>query len=98
MSSLVEAQAIGKKWGDSVALHPTDVSIEPGELVALVGHNGAGKTTLLALLAGVLEATTGEVTICGNQAGSIPARADLSYVPDTPIFYDDLSLIEHIEY
>ena len=41
------------KVGDKEILHPTSLSIEPGELVAMIGESGAGKTTLLKALAGV---------------------------------------------
>ena len=70
----------------------------PGELVALVGSNGAGKTTLMAIAAGLIEASHGTITICGEPAGSLAARARTSYIPDTPVFYQDLSLNEHLEY
>lgn len=98
MSVSVEAHELGKDWGDLVALYPTNILVETGDLIALVGHNGAGKTTLLSLLAGVLEATSGSAIVCGNPSGSLQARKDLSYISDYPVFYDDLSLIEHIEY
>src|SRR5262249_48692936 len=69
-----------------------------GEMVVLVGPNGAGKTTFLKMVAGLLEPTTGEVLISGAPAGTIPARALTSYIPDSPALYDDLSLDEHLQY
>lgn len=66
--------------------------------MALVGHNGSGKTTLLRMAAGLLEPTSGEIRVMGEPAGSVPARAALSYLPDNPVLYDDLSVVEHIEY
>ena len=81
-----------------MALSSLDLELGAGELVALVGPNGAGKTTFLMLAAGLLEPTTGKVEIGGAAAGSIEARRDLSYIPDTPVFYEDVSLGEHLEY
>ena len=66
--------------------------------MALVGPNGAGKSTFLRLAAGLLDPSTGHVTVDGHQAGSLEAPALVSYLPDTPALYDDLSLNEHLEY
>jgi len=87
-----------KRYGDLVALEPLDLHIGAGQRVMLVGHNGSGKTTLLRMVAGLLDPTDGAAWIFGAQAGSLEARAGLSYLPDTPVFYEDLSLREHIEY
>lgn len=81
-----------------VALEGVSTSAAAGEMVALVGHNGAGKSTLLRILSGLLEPTSGEITVCGFEPGSIEARAATSYLPDNPVLYDDLSVIEHLEY
>ena len=92
------ARGVARLYDDLVALQPMDIDVSPGELVALVGPNGAGKTTLLAMAAGLLEPTSGAIHIEGAPAGSLAARAAVSYIPDTPALYDDLSLDEHLEY
>lgn len=48
-----------------IALHPTSIKIEPGQIVGLVGANGAGKTTLLKLLSGLIAPTTGSARVLG---------------------------------
>ena len=89
---------VSKTYGDAPALNPISLDIAKGERVALIGHNGSGKTTLIRIAAGLLDATTGEVKINGHDAGSLPARASLSFIADQPTFYDDLTLWEHLEY
>jgi ABC-type multidrug transport system ATPase subunit len=89
---------LGKDYGDGMGVNALDLRIKPGELVMLVGPNGAGKSTFLGLSSGMLEPTTGAAYIGGAEAGSVEARAALSYLPDNPVLYDDLSLAEHIEY
>jgi len=74
------------------------LSVGTGEVVALLGPNGAGKSTLLAIAAGLLEPTSGEVSVCGGLPGSMLARAQVAYVPDTPVLYDDLSIGETAEF
>lgn len=81
-----------------MALEPLDLDIPEGQQVVLVGHNGSGKTTFLRMTAGLLEPSGGSIEVADAPAGSLDARAALSYLPDNPVLYDDLSVAEHIEY
>ena len=94
----LHAVELSKSYGDTSAVGPVDLTIEAGQRVVLLGHNGSGKTTLLRIAAGLLESSTGSVTVFGSPVGSIEARAATSYLGDQPVFYDDLSLREHLEY
>jgi ABC-2 type transport system ATP-binding protein len=96
--AVLVASKLGKDYGDGMGLVALDLEIDPGELVMLVGPNGAGKSTFLGLTAGLIEPTNGDAWVQGSVLGSIRARAATSYLPDTPVLYDDLSLNEHIEY
>jgi ABC-2 type transport system ATP-binding protein len=96
--SPLRAQGLGRSYDGYIALGSFTVDVPAGELVALIGPNGAGKTTFLNLAAGLLEPTAGKIEIAGEAPGSIEARLALSYLPDTPVFYEDLSLAEHLEY
>lgn len=89
---------LSKDYGDGPVLQPLTLSIGAGERVALIGHNGSGKTTLLRMAAGLLDFDSGSITIFGHSPGSTEARRHLSYVSDTPVFYEDLSVWEHLEY
>ena len=91
------ATGLTKDYGDRPALLPVDLRVERGEQIALIGHNGSGKSTFLKLAAGMLDPTGGTVSISGQAAGSLRARALTSYLADTPTFYDDLSVWEHLE-
>ena len=91
-------KGLTKNYGDRPALEPLDLEVAVGEHVALVGHNGSGKTTMLKMVAGLLDPSGGSVRIAGHDAGSEDARRALSWLSDTPTFYDDLSLWEHLEY
>jgi ABC-type multidrug transport system ATPase subunit len=96
--SALSTHELTKTYGDAPALEPIDLEIAEGERVALLGHNGSGKTTLLRLAAGLLEPTGGSATVLGFPVSSIEARAATSYLGDQPVFYDDLSVWEHLEY
>lgn len=92
------ATGLTKSYDDLVALAPLDLTIGHGELVVLVGHNGSGKSTFLGMCSGLLEPTDGTLEVAGHATGSFEARASTSYLPDHPVLYDDLSVLEHLEY
>lgn len=94
----LRAAGLTRSYGGLVALEPLDLLVPPGQRLALLGHNGSGKTTFIKMAAGLLEPSGGDVTVEGEPAGSLEARALLSYVPDEPVLYDDLSVLEHIEF
>ncbi len=98
MSAALSTHQLSKDYGDRPALFPLDLEVPKGQHVALVGHNGSGKTILLRMAAGLLDNSGGEARIAGHLAGTQPARTALSWLSDTPTFYDDLSLWEHLEY
>lgn len=98
MTAALSTEQLMKDYGARPALMPLDLEVPHGQHVALVGHNGSGKTTLLRMAAGLLDASGGEARIDGHLAGSPGARTALSWLSDTPTFYDDLSLWEHLEY
>lgn len=89
---------VSKDYGDGPALYPVTFDIPRGERVALIGHNGSGKTTLMRIATGLLESDSGTVSIFGHSPSSMEARKRTSFISDTPTFYDDLSVMEHLEY
>ena len=61
MTSVVEWNAVTKRYRGTTAVEDVSLRLETGEATALVGHNGAGKTTLIKLLLGLIRPTTGSV-------------------------------------
>lgn len=82
------------------AVDDLSLSIRTGEFYALLGPNGAGKTTTLRMVAGLLAADAGAVTICGIDAlkDPIEAKRVLAWVPDEPMIYDKLTPLEYLEF
>jgi ABC-2 type transport system ATP-binding protein len=91
-------KGLTRTYGELIALEPLDLTIAAHEAVVLIGHNGSGKTTMMRMVAGLLETTDGTAHIAGHPIGSLEARASLAYLSDTPVFFDDLSVWEHLEY
>jgi ABC-2 type transport system ATP-binding protein len=84
---VIRARGVARRYGDVVALEPTDLELAGGETVALVGPNGAGKSTLLALLAGAVEPSE----------GTVETSARVGWVPQRPAHYARLSARENLE-
>lgn len=95
---VVRARGVAVSSFGHQVLRGVDLVIQPGEHVALVGPNGSGKTTFLRVLAGALGPAAGDVEVGGVPFDAPAARAVLSAVADDPVFYEDLSLWEHLEY
>lgn len=98
---LIEVNELGRDYGDLTALEALDLDVRAGDVVALVGENGSGKTTALSLIAGRLEPSRGEVRIDGvdvHQGAASPfVRSLVSFVPDQPELYADLTVLDHLE-
>lgn len=67
MSPLLQVLDVHKSYGRFAALRGVSFDVGPGELFGLLGPNGAGKTTLMGILAGMSDATAGEVRLFGNR-------------------------------
>lgn len=81
---LVEAVAAGRDFSGRRVLGPVDLTVAPGETVAIVGPNGAGKTTLVRLLTGLLPPSCGTVRWGGASAAELGHRElarRIAYVP-----------------
>jgi ABC-2 type transport system ATP-binding protein len=61
----VQAREVQQRFGNRAALDRVSLAVESGEIHALLGPNGAGKTTLLRILAGLLEPTSGSISVAG---------------------------------
>jgi ABC-2 type transport system ATP-binding protein len=81
-----------------VALDALDLQVAPGEVFGFLGPNGAGKTTTLKLLMQLIFPTAGRAEILGRPAGDVGVRRRIGYLPENPVFYDNLSAEELLTY
>ena len=77
----IEINNLTKNFGDLTALDDVTVSLEQGQIVGLLGPNGRGKTTLIKILNGLLQPTSGSVTINGSAPG-VETKKVVAYLPD----------------
>ena len=72
---LVEARAVSKRYGKTLALDNVSMRVFAGHSVALAGRNGAGKSTMVRLLTGLDRPDAGEIRFAGEPAPDVSARA-----------------------
>jgi ABC-2 type transport system ATP-binding protein len=86
--NVIEANALGKRYGSTWALRDCTLTIPDGHVAALVGPNGAGKTTLLNLAVGLTGPSAGSVAVLdGTRPGSRAALDGIAFVAqDTPLY------------
>ena len=98
--SLLEAREVGKRYGPVVALESANLSVDAGEVHALLGANGAGKSTFVKILTGVIQRDGGSVELRGEpvrvSSPSQAARIGLAPVFQDPALVPDLTVAQNI--
>ena len=96
----LELREIARRFGRRWALRGVSMRVEPGEVLALVGHNGSGKTTLLRIAATALAPTRGEGAVFGvdiaREAAAV--RHLVGLLAHRPGLYDDLTALENLRF
>src|SRR5689334_1545569 len=95
---LIEAKALSRRYGPTVAVAGLDLTLRQGEILGLLGPNGAGKTTTMKMLAGVLAPSDGSIRINGVDLREEPkeAKGHLGYLPEQPPVYPELTVDEYL--
>ena len=97
---LLEAKGLCAWYGAAQILYDVDLTVQRGEVVALMGRNGAGKSTTLKALIGMLARRRGRVSFLGKDVSkSEPhhvARMGLGYVPEDRRIFTDLTVMENL--
>jgi ABC-2 type transport system ATP-binding protein len=97
MSDILEIIHLTKNYGDITALSDVTLSLEGGKIIGLLGSNGSGKTTLLKTIAGILQPTSGTVTVDGMEIGT-ETKKIVSYLPERTYLYSWMRTRDIIDY
>ncbi|SPT69322.1 Autoinducer 2 import ATP-binding protein LsrA [Anaerobiospirillum thomasii] len=100
-SKLLEAQNIYKSFGLNQVLKGISLSVDSGEVLAIIGGNGAGKSTLMKIFMGIYQQDTGDFLINGTKiaGGNSPTKAmklGIYMVPQEPLIFPHMSILDNI--
>jgi ABC-2 type transport system ATP-binding protein len=95
-SPAIRLTKLWKRYGSVQAVRDIDLEVNEREIFGLIGPDGAGKTSSFQILAGVMEATSGDARVFGKPARE--ARSETGYLTQTFSLYPDLSVRENIRY
>lgn len=96
----IKAQGLTKQFGDFLAVKQLDLELHAGDVFGFIGPNGSGKTTTMRMLATLLDPTSGEAYVCGHSIYTHrrDIRRQIGYMPDFFGVYDDMKVIEYLEF
>ncbi|KZL19565.1 sn-glycerol-3-phosphate import ATP-binding protein UgpC [Pseudovibrio axinellae] len=93
----LELSNLTKSWGDTTAVNQVNLSVTGGSFTVLLGPSGCGKSTTLRLIAGLEEATSGQISIGGRDVTHrSPAQRDISMVFQNYALFPHISVAENI--
>ena len=97
----LSANSIGKAYRGRVVVKDITLTVQRGEIVALMGPNGAGKTTSFYMIMGLIEADRGSITLDGEDITDLPmyqrARLGVGYLPQEQSIFRGLTVEENIK-
>ncbi|MDA5869421.1 ABC transporter ATP-binding protein [Listeria monocytogenes] len=97
--ALVEVEHLTGGYTKRPVLKDISFAIEEKQIVGLIGLNGAGKSTTIKHITGLMHPKQGTIKINGHQLveDTETYRKQFSYIPETPVLYEELTLKEHLE-
>ena len=97
---LLTVEGLWSGYGEILILQGVDLTVDTGEIVAVLGPNGVGKTTLMRTLAGALKCHRGRVSFCEEDvtrsAAHERARLGIGYVPQGREIFSQLTVLENL--
>lgn len=96
----IEVKNLFKYYGEQAAVRDVSFTINKGEIVGFLGPNGAGKSTTMKVITGYINASGGEVNVCGMpvDVDSLDTRRKIGYLPEHNPLYLDMYVKEYLEF
>ena len=95
----IELRGLSKRWGAFVAVDEMSLTIADQEFVVFLGPSGCGKTTTMRMIAGLEEATAGDILIDGKRVNDLdPKDRDIAMVFQSYALYPNMNVFENIRF
>lgn len=95
----IQLKGLTKRWGSFTGLKPMDLAIGDGEFLVLLGPSGCGKTTTMRMIAGLEDATDGDILIGGRRVNDLePKDRDIAMVFQSYGLYPTMTVYENIRF
>ena len=97
---MIETKQLTKRFGDLIAVNEINLNLKEGDVFGFIGPNGSGKTTTMRMLTTLLSPDYGEAYVCGHSIYTHPheIRRMVGFMPDFFGVYDDMTVIEYLEF
>src|SRR5579862_5109573 len=97
---VIEVENFAKRYAQIAAVADLSFTVQPGEILGLVGANGAGKTTTLRSITGILKPSSGRIRVAGHdiERSPVAAKRAFAYISDTIHAYEMLTVTEHLHF
>ena len=95
---MLDARHLTKRYNSVLAVENVSFQIEPGEILGYLGPNGSGKSTTINMVVGLLEPSSGTLSLYGERLYQDPSayKRRIGYVPEEPYLYTHLTAVEYL--
>ena len=95
----IQLRNLSKRWGDFVGVHDFDLTIADKEFLVLLGPSGCGKTTTMRMIAGLEDASSGDIIVDGKRVNDLdPKDRDVAMVFQSYALYPNMDVYENIRF
>ena len=95
---MIELVNITKHYNDTTVVDDLNLEIKTGEIVGIIGHNGAGKSTIMKMIAGLVEPTSGEIRVMGQnmQKNNTKVKQKIGYLSEDSPLYEAMTAQQYL--
>lgn len=95
---MLDVRHLTRRYQTTLAVDDVTFTIRPGEILGYLGPNGSGKSTTINMVVGLLDPSSGSLSLCGHTLGTAPEdyKRLVGYVPEEPHLYTHLAAPEYL--
>lgn len=95
---MIQLTDVSKRYDNTTVVQGLNLQINQGEIVGIIGHNGAGKSTTMKMIAGLIEPTSGDIRVMGQDMvkHSIKVKHKIGYLPEESPLYEAMTAQQYL--